>query len=100
MDNLRQEVLNEFRREMIKICENEIKKYVRKNLEVPYYGVVVGKTNATGTTPAKYNVDIGFMTVSDLLNKSGEELSLNDGVKIFTQGGNMVDSYIGVKTNG
>lgn len=82
-----------FRKEMEEIAEKAIKKYMKQNnYEKPYDGVVL-KANDDGTC----NVDLKFTTLENLKNFTGEPLAENDKVTVYAKGGNINNSYIGLK---
>lgn len=88
------EILNILRNEIRLTIRKEIAKYMKENkYEKPYDGVVLSVSN-DGTTA---EVDLKFITLPELKNKTGEALSKNDAVIVYAKGGNINNSYIGVK---
>lgn len=76
-----------------KIVNQEVDKKLQQVL-FSYYGTVV-KNNGDGT----FDVSIPSqdITYPSLANKTGISLSVNDFVLIFSKGGKIGNSYIGIK---
>jgi hypothetical protein len=73
------------------IVKEEIKQYNSKQ-ETHYDGLVVA-VNGNGTI----NVEITSNTLKNLPNKTGESLSVGNGVRIYATSNLMTDAYVGVK---
>lgn len=88
------DILEILRSEIRLIIKQEIKKYMKENkYEKPYDGVVTHVSD-DGTTAT---VDLKFVVLENLKNKTGETLAENDSVVVYTKGGNINNSYIGLK---
>lgn len=94
MDNF----LDSIRSEIVLIVEQTIQKYMKDNkYEKPYDGKIIAEqTDNDGNLC--YDVNLGFVTLYKLKNKTGEEsLKPGDCVTVYTKGGNINNSYIGIK---
>ena len=88
------DILEILRSEIRLIIKQEIKKYMKENkYEKPYDGTVVSVSD-DGTTAT---IDLKFVVLENLKNKSGEDLNKDDSVVVYTKGGNINNSYIGLK---
>lgn len=87
------EILDILRNEIKLIIKQEIATYMKTNkYEKPYNGTVK-KVNPDGTV----TVDLKFIELRNLKNKTGEDLAENDAVIVYAIGGNINNSFIGLK---
>lgn len=88
------EILEILRKEIIQIVRSEISKFMKENkYEKPYDGVIVSIND-----DETINVDVKALGKTlTLKNKTGEILTDNDSVIVYARGGNINNSYIGIK---
>ena len=87
------EILDILRDEIKLIVKQEVAAYIKTNkYEKPYSGTVK-KVSSDGTV----TVDLKFVELTNLKNKTGEDLVENDAVIVYAIGGNINNSYIGLK---
>lgn len=87
------EILDILRDEIKLIIKQEIAAYMKTNkYEKPYNGTVK-KVSSDGTA----TVDLKFIELTNLKNKTGEDLEEDDAVIVYAIGGNINNSYIGLK---
>ncbi len=88
------EILDILRDEIKLIVKQEVAAYIKTNkYEKPYNGTVK-EVSTDGTTAI---VDLKFVELANLKNKTGESLAKNDAVIVYAIGGNINNSYIGLK---
>lgn len=86
------------REEIQFIVKKEIEKYMKDNrLETPYDGKVTAIYKDSSGNVTTADVDIKFQELKGIKNKTGEVLRKNDCVTIYARGGNINNSYIGLK---
>lgn len=94
------EILDILRDEITLAVRNEIKKYIKENrYEKPYDGIIVCDENTTiavGATSVSVKIPVLGHEVS-IKNKTGETLKNGDSVIVYAIGGNINNSYIGLK---
>ena len=85
-------MIDELRKEIIKIVQSEIKKYVGSKIETAYFGTITNTdaVSAGGTAL----VDIGFDTVS-AKNLTGTSLLSGAKVILYAHGDHFGNSYVG-----
>ncbi len=89
---------------MEEIIDRKIRAVLKeKNYETPYDGVIdaIDEPDNNSDPYAQRAAVIvpGYETSVYLRNLSGELLSANDHVKIYTAGNNLSNGYIGIKCN-
>lgn len=94
------EILEILRSEIRLIIKQEIKKYMKENkYEKPYDGVVICDENTIIPINAT-DVSIRIPALGQkflVKNKTGETLKSGDCVIVYAKGGNINNSYIGLK---
>ena len=85
-------MIDEFRNEIIKIVQSEIKKYVSSRIETAYFGTVSDSSSVKNGEIA--SVDIGFDVVS-AKNLTGSTLSSGAKVILYAHGDNFGNAYVG-----
>ena len=94
MENIDTALLDELVDEIFKRVEQKFAKQLNMaNVEYAFNGVVTEADNDAKTAV----VDIGSSTTATIPNRTGEDLSDGDTVKVFSDRNNMVGAYIGVK---
>ena len=89
--------------ELVQVIYEKIKKKFDEelneaNVEFSKSGIVVTpKNNNDGTKTLSASVDLGFVTLEDVSNSSGELLKKDDKVRVFYDKRTMKNAYIGVK---
>lgn len=99
-NNINNGNLSKFEDMIRRIVKDEIQKFAKENLEIPQYGIIT----AIDTVNNRADVDLASSVAKGLLNKTGltlgtstGNLKVGDSVKIYKQGGNLTDAYIGLK---
>lgn len=85
-------MIDELRKEIIKIVQSEIKKYVGSKIETAYFGTIASTDDVIADGTAL--VDIGFDTIS-AKNLTGTSLSNGAKVILYAHGDNFGNSYVG-----
>ena len=94
MDNFDAKIVEDFVK-MVREIVLDVIKNNDSNTERYYNGIVTSVVD-----DGKYaSVDIGDKTLEDLPNKTGEPLSVDSYVRVYTTTHNMTNAYIGVKLN-
>ena len=96
MDNFDKKNVEDFISMIREIVQDTVKQ-MHLNNEIYFDGVVVAKDE--NTTPTTYTVDIGENKLSNLVNKSGEDLEGKSGVRVYATSPSLTDAYIGRKLN-
>ena len=95
---MNEEFLNIFRKEMEEIAENVVKKYIKQNnYEKPYDGTVTAVNTDSNGNVTHCTVNLGFTVLENLKNITGEMLEEGSGVTVYARGGNINNSYVGLK---
>lgn len=78
---------------IIESIESVTKSILRKRgCEQTYDGLVVSVNNDKNTA----DVDLVYDTIYNLPNKTGEDLKVGDGVRVFAKSIMLTDAYIGL----
>ena len=94
MENIDVDTLDEFIDAIYTRIEEKFSKQLNAaNVEYAFSGIVTVADNKKKIA----TVDIGSSTIEDIPNHTGEDLLVDDTVKVFSDKRNMVGAYIGVK---
>ena len=92
MDNLDNEVLDEFRNIIRQIIKEEFEKYINKtNLELYYDGIVDFVSGDYAI------VKLDFQTTELIKNNTGKALAKGNKVRVYSGTSTLVGAYIGVQ---
>ena len=96
--NKESDFLEMIRQEIQYIVKKEIEKYMKNNrLETPYDGKIINIYKDSSGNVITADVDIKFQQLKGIKNKTGETLKKDDCVTVYARGGNINNSYIGLK---